>query len=144
MTSEMRVALTGGTMASHELPSSFILDFLSSNAGGALGGAAGAGLGGKAMYEVCKNSCEPKTFECADSCANKAFIAAAVGAGAGSLAGTGVQKHVGGGAAPLDEWTAGPVAAVWNELQRAPPELPWCSGRQQQGSRRRAEHTDFL
>mmetsp|Transcript_38020 Transcript_38020/g.109702 ORF Transcript_38020/g.109702 Transcript_38020/m.109702 type:complete len:186 (-) Transcript_38020:11-568(-) len=93
---------------------------------GAAGGAAGAGLGGKAMYHYCEKQCvaPAQCFglkQCLDQCANKAFMAGAGAAGVGSLAGSTmhgqVSKTLSGHAGPLDAWTAGPVLGVWNRLE---------------------------
>mmetsp|Transcript_78672 Transcript_78672/g.168603 ORF Transcript_78672/g.168603 Transcript_78672/m.168603 type:complete len:160 (-) Transcript_78672:4-483(-) len=105
-----------------------LMSKLPGGTGGAVGAAAGAGLGGKAMYMGLAKSCEEKGCanpqcapckECLNGVANKAFMASAVASGAGSMVGT----HAGKAIAPpqpqgglLDEWNTGPILASWKRL----------------------------
>mmetsp|Transcript_150623 Transcript_150623/g.419875 ORF Transcript_150623/g.419875 Transcript_150623/m.419875 type:complete len:219 (+) Transcript_150623:166-822(+) len=96
----------------------------SATAGG-LGAAAGAGLGGKAMYMFCSKKCVAPAAcfalkGCLDSCANKAFLAGAAGGGMASFGASKLHGKMTGGAGPLDAWTAGPVIGMWNRLEEKP------------------------
>eukprot|EP00747_Dinoflagellata_sp_TGD_P167556 gnl/TRDRNA2_/TRDRNA2_192165_c0_seq1.p2 gnl/TRDRNA2_/TRDRNA2_192165_c0~~gnl/TRDRNA2_/TRDRNA2_192165_c0_seq1.p2 ORF type:complete len:175 (+),score=27.18 gnl/TRDRNA2_/TRDRNA2_192165_c0_seq1:85-609(+) len=111
-----------------------LMDKMKGNAGSGVGGAVGGLAGGVAGYRLCrKKKCgipmtkspdeselTGKDAKCFDKCAYAAAAGAALMGGAGAMVGNQVQKNKAAAAGSsivgmLDEWTAGPVLAVWKE-----------------------------
>eukprot|EP00931_Biecheleriopsis_adriatica_P063825 TRINITY_DN38723_c0_g1_i1.p1 TRINITY_DN38723_c0_g1~~TRINITY_DN38723_c0_g1_i1.p1 ORF type:complete len:152 (-),score=40.69 TRINITY_DN38723_c0_g1_i1:10-465(-) len=92
-------------------------EFVDSKAAGSVGAAAGAGLGGLAVFHTNSKACVAppgceKVKECMASAAKKAFLGAAVLGAVGSAAGSGISDS----SAPFDEWSIAPAMGLWAKL----------------------------